>query len=343
MKIVRQTQKGNRCLDEILGETPKTVTRVELWDILPSHSQHKNICLKIGKYNKTNGFTPETLEVQHPKSQVSLKRDEFQNLLDILQANYEPFRQGFNKFIPLDGKFSQETIDYLQAIIESPEKKEFLDIIASNDILADELTPALQSRSRIKAVKEFEEMLSKDLDEHAWQKWFKRNDWVFGSEFVRVLDQRAIDRDNITDYLMQAYDGFLDIVEIKRPEGTMQFWADKQHHGNYVQSHELTKAITQATNYIHQLELKANIVESVERFDDIKTIKPRCTLIFGRSNNWNQAQRKAYRILNSSFHNLTILTYDHVLDRAMKIAGMDEPKEKDYDEPHESHDDDIPF
>jgi hypothetical protein len=27
----------------------------------------------------------------------------------------------------------------------------------------------------------------------------------------------------------------------------------------------------------------------------------------------------AYRILNASFHNLTVLTYDHVLDRARRI------------------------
>ena len=32
---------------------------------------------------------------------------------------------------------------------------------------------------------------------------------------------------------------------------------------------------------------------------------------------------ESYRILNSSYHNLTILTYDHVLQRARKICGLD--------------------
>jgi hypothetical protein len=50
-------------------------------------------------------------------------------------------------------------------------------------------------------------------------RWFAENDWVLGSDFVRVLDERAIDTENVADYLVEAYDGFLDIIEIKRPGG----------------------------------------------------------------------------------------------------------------------------
>jgi hypothetical protein len=42
---------------------------------------------------------------------------------------------------------------------------------------------------------------------------------VLGSEFVRVLDERTIDPRNVADYLVEAFDGFLDIIEIKRPGG----------------------------------------------------------------------------------------------------------------------------
>ena len=56
-----------------------------------------------------------------------------------------------------------------------------------------------------------------DHVEDVWQKWFNNNPWVLGSEFVKVLGERDIDTDNISDYLMEAYDGFLDIIEIKRP------------------------------------------------------------------------------------------------------------------------------
>ena len=342
MNNVHRTHRGHRRISAILADKPRTITRAEFLDILPARSSRKNICFKIGKYNKSDGFAVETLELENPKSQVCLDREEFQSLLEFLQTNYEPFRQGFNSFIPLDRKFGQENIDALMAIVDSPAKKDFLHFVANNEILADELTPTLQSRTRIKAAKEFESMLSKDLDEHAWQKWFKRNDWVLGSEFVRVLDERAIDTANITDYLMQAYDGFLDVVEIKRTDGRAQFWANNKGHRNYVQSPHLTEAITQSITYISELEREANSVKFLERVG-IKAIKPRCTLIFGRSEGWDDDQREAYRILNSSFKNLTILTYDHVLDRAKRIVGMNEPEHHNNNETIESDYDDIPF
>jgi hypothetical protein len=73
-------------------------------------------------------------------------------------------------------------------------------------------------------------MLDDDLVEHKWQEWFQNNDWVLGSEFVRMLDEREIDTSHISDFLKQAYDGFLDIVEIKRPEGGLKFWMDTLDH-----------------------------------------------------------------------------------------------------------------
>jgi hypothetical protein len=162
------------------------------------------------------------------------------------------------------------------------------------------------------------------LEEQRWQVWLKENSWVLGSEFVKVLDEREVDTANITDYLMQAYDGFLDIIEIKRPEGGLKFWNDTLDHGNYIPSTDLTKAITQATKYIYELEREANSLKFLEKVGNIKTIKPRCILVFGRSKDWNDDQKEAFRILNSSYHNLTIMTYDHVFLRAKKIACINE-------------------
>ena len=182
---------------------------------------------------------------------------------------------------------------------------------------------ALENVNRKKSVEEFEQMLEGDLLEHRWQEWFQQNSWVLGTEFVRVIDEREIDTANISDFLMQAYDGFLDIVEIKRPEGNLRFWMDLLDHGNNVPSSDLVKAITQASRYIYEVEREANSVKFQERVGNIKTVKPRCILIFGRSFDWDEKQSEAYRILNSSYHNLSILTYDHVLERAKRIVGMD--------------------
>ncbi len=343
MATIKTTQKGIEYLVGLLKEKAKTITRAIFWKIRHENSQQEDICLKIGRYNKT-GFAPETLEVENPKSELTLDNEEFQKLLEFLLENYEPFKKGVKKYIPIDEKFDRKSIEHLKAIFDNPDKQEVLDFIAKNNILSDDLVAGLQNQTRIKAIQEFKIMFGQDLVEQKWQEWFKHNDWVLGSEFVRILDEREIDTANITDYLMQAYDGFLDIVEIKRPQGSLRFWTDGQDHGNYVPSSDLTKAIMQATKYIYEVEREANSVKFLERVGNVKTIKPRCILIFGCSSNWNDDQKKAYRILNSSYHNLTIMTYDHVLKRAKRILKIDNAKEVNQNTRKEEVDiADIPF
>ncbi|MCK4744452.1 DUF4263 domain-containing protein [Candidatus Parcubacteria bacterium] len=341
MATIKTTQKGIEYLIGLLKEKTKTITRAIFWKIPHENSQQEDICIKIGRYNK-NAFAPETLEVKNPKSELTLDNEEFQKLLEFISENYEPFKKGIKKYIPVDEKFDQKNIEHLKAIFDNPDKQKVLDFIAKNNILPDDLVVGLQNQTRIKTIKQFEAMLDQDLIEQKWQEWFKCNDWILGSEFVKILDEREIDTANIPDYLMQAYDGFLDIVEIKRPQSNLNFWAGAQDHENYVPSSDLTKAITQATKYIYEVEREANSVKFLKRVGNVKTIKPRCVLIFGRSNDWNNNQKEAYRILNSSYHNLIIMTYDHVLKRAKSILVVDS-SEKTNQDIKESDVTEIPF
>ncbi len=201
---------------------------------------------------------------------------------------------------------------------------------------------ALHNKRRLDAIAQFKKMLADDLTEQPWQTWFQENSWVLGTDFIRVLDERVIDPEHISDFLMQAYDGFLDVVEIKRPEGRLKFWAEKLDHGNCVPSSDLIKAITQASRYIYEVEREANSVKFLKRVDNVKTIKPRGILIFGRSVDWDSSQSEFYRILNASYHNLSILTYDHVLDRARRIVGHGGGNQSK-DEVDSEMPDDIPF
>lgn len=221
----------------------------------------------------------------------------------------------------------QEEMEQLKALFSDPDKEAFVSFISSSGLLPDHLLQSVELARRFRAVGELEKMLSEDLVESRWQKWFEENDWVLGTEFIRIIDERPIDVEHIADYLMQAYDGFLDLVEIKRPEGTLKFWADAKDHGNYVPHSDLIKAIMQATRYVLEVEREANDLKFFERMKGVKAIKPRCVLIYGRSCDWNDKQREAYRLLNASYHNLTIMTFDHVLTRAKRILDLSEPEE----------------
>jgi hypothetical protein len=265
----------------------------------------------------------EVLETSQPKSELTLDQEEFKSLLKFLGDNYEPFRKGVKAYIPLDRPFDAGNAEQIKALFSLPDKKALVTFILRNEVIPDELEAGLRQARRAKAVKIFEEMLTQNLREPAWQKWFQSNSWVLGSQFVRILDERHIDVQHISDFLMEAYDGFLDIVEVKRPEGGTSFWASSLDHGNHVPSTELTKAVSQATRYIYEVEREANSIKFLERVGGVKTVKPRCILVFGRSQDWDDQQKEAYRIFNASFYNLSVLTYDHVLARAKRIAGIE--------------------
>lgn len=311
-----------RPLTKVLLTKPTVITRAVFWKI-PHNTPKEDIRLKLGRYKKPEFFgNNEEPESQQPKSELTLDHDEFQSLIAFLQESYEPFRQGIKAFIPLENPFATENAEQIRALFSLPNKLELVSFILDNDVIPEELAAGLRQARRARAVLEFEQMLEQNLLEGLWQQWFKSNSWVLGSQFVRILEERQIDAQHISDFLMQAYDGFLDVVEIKRPEGGLTFWSPALDHGNYVQSADLTKAITQASRYIYEVEREANSIKFLERVGGVKTIKPRCILVFGRSSDWNEEQAEAYRILNAGFHNLTVLTYDHVLARARRISGI---------------------
>lgn len=91
----------------------------------------------------------------------------------------------------------------------------------------------------------------------------------------------------------------------------------------HIPSTDLVKAITQTARYIYEVEREANSVKFLERVGGVRTVKPRAVLIFGRSASWCSGQEEAFRILNANYHNISIMSYDHVLDRARRIMGYD--------------------
>ena len=309
-------------LSKVLRNKPRVITRAVLWSI-HHDSGKEDISLKLGRYTKPKEMLddeePETLQ---PKSELTLDDEEFKSLIGFIRENYEPFRHGAKAFIPLDKPFEPESAAQIRALFSLPDKKQIVQFILSNNIIPEQLAVGLEQAQRISAIQQLEQMLKEDHKESVWQDWFQKNSWVLGSEFVRILDERQIDTQNISDFLMEAYDGFLDIVEIKRPEGELRFWSTTLDHGNYVPSQDLMKAITQSARYIYEVEREANSAKFLERVGQVKIVKPRCILIFGRSNNWNSEQIEAYRIMNAGYHNLSVMTYDHVLNRAKRILGL---------------------
>lgn len=309
----------------VLCDKQKVVTKAFFWKI-SHHSRDDEIHLKIGRYHKNLDpfdLSMEEPECLNPKSELTLSGEEFEKLIKFIQEEYEPFRHGVNSFISLNTKFNDDTAAQLKALFDGAQQP-LIDFLANPETISANLSSAIENIRRIKSIKNFEEMLSHNLVEAQWQEWFENNTWVLGSDYIIVLEERRIDIKNIADFLMRSYDGFMDVIEIKRPDGNMKFWAPLKDHENLVPHADLIKAITQTSRYIYEIEQKQDSIKFQKYVNGTKVVKPRAVLIYGRSNDWGQEENEAYRILINSYHNLTILTYDHVLNRAKSMIGYPE-------------------
>ena len=182
---------------------------------------------------------------------------------------------------------------------------------------------------------EFEEKINLSEPESVWQEWFNKNKWILGSEYIKILTERNIDEHHIADYIMQSFDGFLDLVEIKVP--SLKFWTGPDSHQNYTPSSDLVSAISQCLNYLYRIEKQSDSLDFNQRISGVKIVKPKCMLVYGRSNTWNDQQKEAFRILNSAYQQINIITYDQLLARAKHLLGVDESTYSFDDE------NDIPF
>ena len=271
MSEIKTSQKG---VDYALPQTLKTKKRVYsqalLMKIPHDHAGESDISLKLGRYTLPYG----RVVGNQPKSELTLDNDELTALIKYISENYTPVNLGQGQYISVD-RDNAELIRQFKTLVEG--QADTANLLIENGILSDHVYVAATSIKKIAALEEYEASLAKDHPESYWQSWFSENKWLLGSDFAQIIDERRIDTENIADYIMKAFDGFVDLVEIKKPN-RMPFWASSKDHDNYVPSSELIKAITQCLNYLRAIEEEANSVKFVQRTKS-KVIKPRCILI----------------------------------------------------------------
>jgi len=256
---------------------------------------------------------------------------DFEKILRLLQLFSElDLKSIANKSIVLDESIvsnTEELSKLLTLIAADPQGKEKFTEVAANFSLIG-VGDINQLADRKQSIELFDSILNDEVEfakyqtwlgvgkpEEVWQRFFSANPWILGTDFVEILDERKIDVNNITDYLLKSFDGFVDIVELKLP--TAEFWTSEN-----IPRSELTQASMQCNRYILQTERKVNDLEFNKKIQGTPIAKPRITLIYGRSSDWNDDQKESYRVLNSSYTNLSILTYDHLLERAKRVLGI---------------------
>jgi hypothetical protein len=177
-------------------------------------------------------------------------------------------------------------------------------------------------------LKEFRKLLDKDSKEKDIQLWIYNHLWVFGPNYIEGSKEDINRSGNRIDFLLQRYDTFYDVIELKLPDcklfvGTGDKKLSYQEISRkYTMSSDLKDATSQIIGYLEKYELdKTNI-----NWETNKSIhKPRGIIVLGRS---DKKDLRALKTLNSYFHNIEIWTYDDIIRIANNFIEIIEKRKK---------------
>lgn len=179
-----------------------------------------------------------------------------------------------------------------------------------------------------KKIKEFKQRLQEDYAEdngkNSWQKWIYENNWIFGIQYGTPIGHPRVGSESILDYLFPTPDGFIDILEIKKPSHEV-IKEDKSHPGAFKWSKEVNEAIGQVIKYLSEIELHQLIIAKKLQQElslDLSTIKPRAFILIGNSKDWSDKKKEAFRRLNHSLHGISVLTYTDLLRRGENLIKV---------------------
>jgi hypothetical protein len=278
--------------------------------------------LKQTQVNRPSKFTLDSAETR-------VAFEHLVNLYEIGKGGVNPGKEVIRMTDPGEWlRVGRQRADLIRQLIVSGHEQEVWDILAElKPDLTRSLSVALLHKKRSAAVAEFEEALTETRDENFWKKLLRANEWMFGGANVRIVQESRLDIQNIADIPFEVAGGFMDIVELKRPD--LPFWAQSSTGGDFhyrnkflLPHHELQGAISQTFNYILQAEKQVANTDFI-RAHGVVPLKPRGLVVHGRSSTWTQEQWDAFRVLNDGLHGVQVMTFDHLLEQARRSLHVE--------------------
>jgi len=163
---------------------------------------------------------------------------------------------------------------------------------------------------------EFDNLLKNPHREDDIQQFLEKNTWLFGAEYLETqpvyFSQLSLS-DSRFDFLLQRYDTFYDIVEIKRADAQLlnrDTTNEKIIPSRDVPfSSDLKNVISQMIGY---LELVVEKKKELSK-QGIFIHKPKGKIIIGRA--LSRREQKAITTIGSYLNQIEIMTYDDLLKR----------------------------
>lgn len=183
------------------------------------------------------------------------------------------------------------------------------------------------------ALDQLEKMLSEaqGFDERIWQDRIHQILQLLYPKYIfstREIEFKGIDGyDKRPDFLLVDHGGFVDILEIKKPDAQI-LTKQASYRNNYVPVREFAGAIQQIEKYIFCLTaskknreyVTSKLKEKIPIDITPEIVNPQGILLLGRSNEFNVEQKRDFELIKRQYKNIAdIMTYDDLIQRLKNI------------------------
>jgi hypothetical protein len=173
------------------------------------------------------------------------------------------------------------------------------------------------------AIATYSELLADPAsNETAMQNFIEANPWLLGLDYAAIR-ARSRGPSGATDFLLERFDGFQDLLELKRPQDPIIRSPEIEEGGPVPAPHEyalsptVAQALAQAMVYRDRLTRYAEAAE--ELFGLPHTRDPRLIIVVGRADSLPPDRRRVLVELNKSLHRIEVVPYDVLAHRATAV------------------------
>lgn len=285
----------------------------------------------ISIISRIDSIIDKDLYIGVEQEQNSISIELFDKLIKLF-PNRTELKKYTEKRISLILKESLNDIDKYEFIYEKYLSKKEDKIKKEMYISKNKLKIAYEQFST--AISELEYMLENE-------QYFSEKDWqirIFGIlqllypkyiHFEREMSFSGIDSyDKRPDFILVDANGFIDILEIKKPNVSI-LSKNMKYRNNYVPVRELSGTVQQVEKYIYCLNnLNSNNIffktleKRLPNCMKVKVLNPNGMIILGRSNEFNEQKVQDFELIKRQYKNIAeIITYDDLLIRLKNIVS----------------------
>lgn len=226
------------------------------------------------------------------------------------------------------------TCERFQKVYEKYIDKKTVKLFRKREEDVPELNLQIELAQFIEIEAELRQMLdaASGYSENAWQIRIQKILQLLYPQYIlgaREISFPGMDEyDKRPDFVLVDTNGFVDILEIKKPEIQI-ITKQASYRNNYVPVKAFAGAVQQIEKYIYCLttgsgrekvvdELKKHLPDGVSP----RVVNPRGILILGRSKGFNPQQIDDFELIKRQYkHIADIMTYDDFLDRIRNIIS----------------------